>query len=186
MPLNTFTIPDEPDEIPPSSAVRIPASIQRPAAPQINNAEPRLLRPHLQTTIQQTPTRGPAKQSRDLANLQPHSQSTAVFLTPSKPKRYPDLETRTMQPDDPSYSSRSIDSGGIQDTPQKPQASILEPEKSTTSTVPLRDSSLQIMDPNSHQSTGFRAIASSPPIIEESSKSIFEALGWDDYVDELA
>ena len=191
LPATTLTTADdEPDEIPPSSTFRVPLSIQRPPAPQTK--EPRLPRPYLQTTIEQTPTRGPLKHSKQLPSIGSSNGPSSIFLTPSKPRRALQsisqasqrMSTHAVQPSTLSPQEPCNRDPKVLETPHKDQISPSEQDKSS---VPVVILSHTPFSPNVTGGASAPTFPSSPPVIEgESSKSIFEALGWDDYVDELS
>lgn len=185
-------VTNEPDEIPPSSISRVPSSVQRYPALSVQDNEPKLPRPYLQTTIEQTPTRGPSKQSKNSLGAGLSNRPSSVFLTPSKPRRSPaTISQNSLLPSpyaaQPSLS-KHLDAesfgAGIQDTPHKLQNDV--PEKGGTSDSTDAPPPLGV-EPDIRVDVLPTTIPSSPPVLEEeSSRSLFETLGWDDYVDELA
>ncbi|KAL8794472.1 MAG: hypothetical protein Q9195_002945 [Heterodermia aff. obscurata] len=192
-PATTLTTADEPDEIPPSSAFRVPSSIQ--SAPRTKDKEPRLPRPYLQTTIEQTPTRGPLKHSKQLSSTGPGIGPSSIFLTSSKPRRaldsIPQASQRTNTQAVHSSTSWPQEPGNgdskILETPHKDQIGASEQEKSCVPVAILSDTPPRKFNPNVAGGASAPTFPSSPPMVEgEPAKSIFEALGWDDDVDELS
>ena len=195
LPAANPTITNEPDEIPPSSISRVPSSVQRHPALPIKDNEPKLPRPYLQTTIEQTPTRGPSKQSKNPLGAEPKDRPYSVFVTPSKPRRSPAIisqQPRLPSPyaAQPSSSIRldaEVHGAAIQDTPLKPQIDVPEKGGASNCTDARQVSPRSDVEPDIRANVLPTTIPSSPPVLEEeSSRSLFETLGWDDYVDELA
>ena len=195
LPATILTTADEPDEIPPSSVFRVPSSIPRLTAPQTKDKEPRLPRPYLQTTTEQTPTRDPLKPSKQLSSTAPGHGPSSIFLTPSKPRRaldfVPQASQRTNTHAVHSSTSWPQEPGNrdskILETPRKDQTGASDEDRSSVPVVILSDTPPRNFSPNVPGGASAPTFLSSPPVVEgESSKSIFEALGWDDYVDELS
>lgn len=195
LPATTLTAAEEPDEIPPSSAFRVPSSIQRLPAPQTNDKEPRLPRLYHQTTIEQTPTRGPSKQSKQLSSTGPSNGPSSIALTPSKPRRALDsipqasrrTNTHAVQPSTLSPQEPGNRDSKALETPRKDQIGASEQDRSSVPVVILSDTPPRHFSPNVPGGAPAPTFPSSPPVPEpESSKSLFETLGWDDYVDELS
>ena len=190
----TLTAADEPDEIPPSSAFRVPSSIQRLPGPQKNDKEPRLPRPYLQTAIEQTPTRGPSKQSLQLSGTGPSNGTSSISLTPSKTRRALDsipqgsrrTNTYAVQPSTLCTQEPGNRESKVLETPRKDQVGGSEQDRSSVPVVILSDTPPRNFIPNIRGGPA-ATFPSSPPVPEpEASKSLFETLGWDDYVDELS
>ena len=195
LPAANPTITNEPDEIPPSSISRVPSSVPRHPAPPIKDNEPKLPRPYLQTTIEQTPTRGPSKQSKNPLGAEPKNKPYSVFLTPSKPRRSPAIISQqprlpspyAAQPSSSNHLDAEVHGAAIQETPLKPQIDVPEKAGTSDSTGTRQFSPPSDFEPDIRVNVLPTIIPSSPPVLEEdSSKSLFETLGWDDYVDELA
>lgn len=195
LPAANPTISNEPDEIPPSSVSRVPSSVQRHPALSIKDNEPKLPRPYLQTTMEQTPTRGPSKQSKSSLGAELRTRPSSVFLTPSKPRRSPATISEKSrisspyagQPSSSNHLGADNHGGGIQETPHKSQIDVPEKGGASVSIDARPFSPLSDLEPDIRANVLSATIPSSPPVLEEeSSKSLFETLGWDDYVDELA
>ena len=208
LPTTTLTTADEPEEIPPSSTFRVPSSIQKFPAPRTKDKEPRLPRPYHQTTIEQTPTRGPLKHSKQLSSTGASNGPSSIFLTPSKPRHALDSIPQAPQRTDVHAIQRSSTllcpqeptcnrDPKVLETPRKDQINTSKQDNLSVPVPILSDTPPRNCSPDVPPGTGAGAAASaptfpsSPPVImeggESSNKSIFEALGWDDdYVDELA
>lgn len=191
LPAPTVTAAVEPEEIPPSSAFKVPNSVQKHSVDQTERKEPRLPIPCLRPSIEQTPTRGPSKRSKSLLSIPHSNRPSSVLLTPSKPRRSVDQTPQPSRFANTSHSIREaytpasyeqgIPDSDIQETPKRPQVS-----PPTLTQHPL-DSSPRDPGLNTQANGRIPNIPSSPPEMEEeSSKSLYETLGWDDYVDELS
>ena len=183
----------EPAEIPPFSVSRVPSSVQRQPVLQAQHSEPQLPVPPFQTTIQQTPTRGPTKQSRDFLTA---TRSNEIFITPLKPRR--SLDSASNSPRHAySHNGQSESSllhrlgntsqePDIQETPLKSHANESKQNENVRYNPPT-PAPPEATNPFTIKHGGPSFLPSSPPILDEApSESIYEALGWDDYVDELA
>ena len=181
----------EPEDIPPSSVPRIPSSLQKPAEAPSQSPLPRRSMP---PTIEQTPTRGPAKHNSKLLNLsQPSSLASARLLTPSKSQRpsiASNLHTAAANPRInsvrhlpppqsvlPPQSSSSL--AGKHSPPVQPDRQET-PVKAPSKTAAVATAESQI--PPATESI---TVTSPPPPLAENNTSIYDALGWNDF-DELS
>ena len=195
LPATTLTTAEEPDEIPPSSAFRVPSSIQRLPVPQTKDKEPMLPRPYLQTAIEQTPTKGHPKQSKQLSSIGPSNGPSSISLTPSRPRRALDsipqasrrTNTHAVQPSTLCPQEPGNRGSKVLKTPRKDQIGASEHDRSSVHVAILSDTPPRNFSPNVPGVVPAPTFPSSPPVLEpESSKSLFETLGWDDYADELS
>ena len=182
----------EPEEIPPSSVPRIPSSLQKPAeAP----SQPPLPRRSVTPTIEQTPTRGPAKHNSKLLHSRPASLANARLLTPSKSQR-PSIASKLHAAAKP-----RINAGRHLPSPQ----SVLPPQSSSPAgkhsppvpadlqETPVKAPSKAAAAPAAESRippfTESMTVSSSPPPppppLAENNISIYDALGWNDF-DELS
>ena len=162
----------EPDEIPPSSAPRVPSSVQRSTIPRTKEIRPALPNMSFHPTIEQTPTRGPSKYNNVLAPSACNSDISQL-CTPLKSSRSGNLST-PYQHDLHYHSAREqssresplFDAAHVKETPEKHPAKLSVENARAPNTT---------------------AIASSPPVgANETSTSIYDALGWNDDFDELS
>ncbi|KAL8910786.1 MAG: hypothetical protein Q9171_003965 [Xanthocarpia ochracea] len=175
-------IPEEVEEIPPSSCIRVPASSIKPLPdPQAKTNSTRA-RECLMSTVEQTPTRGPSKLSKSnirfsanenfrkqLIMATPSSatatgQSISVLDTSGK-AAYQLPATRLGVEETPSRRSSTGPKGGL------PRSSIED-----SPVAPLKTVSANVVG----TSTSFTSSR-----IPKGDVSIYESLGWDDDVDEL-
>ena len=192
-PAPTVNAAKEPDEIPPSSAIKVPNSVQKDSKDQTEHKEPRPPMPFLRPNIEQTPTRGPSKRSKSLLCIPHGNRPNSVLLTPSKSRKSIDQTPQPVRCANtfhstceiyiPASHEQVIPHSDIQETPQRPQTG----PPSLDLTQPPLSSSPPDIGLDTQGNGRIPNIPSSPPVMEEaSSKSIYETLGWDDYVDELA
>ena len=155
--------------------------------------EPKLPIPILRPNIEQTPTRGPSKRSKSLLSIPHGNKPSSVLVTPSKsrrsinpmpqPLRSTNISHSIRETYIPAFSEQAIPDSDIRETPQKPPTC----PPSLDLTQPRLGSSPPDVGLKMQGNGRKPNIPSSPPVMEEeSSKSIYETLGWDDYVDELS
>ena len=171
-------LPSEPEEIPPSSIVRVPSSIRRrPSASSRPRSTPS--KNHLMLGIEQTPSRRPSKIGGP-AYLQPlpvsDVPSHSPHLDPNDHNRNRTDETLIPWP----VVGGLLEKSEIQKTPVKRPfsalQSILGPQVEDT---PMKARNVgQLLRSTEVGQEGF--VQDIDP-----ERSIYEALGWDDDVDEL-
>ena len=197
LPGPTVSTAAEPDGIPPSSTLKVPSSVPRHSIVQAENTEPRLPMTHVRPTIEQTPTRGPSKHGKSLIGTTHSNGPSSVFFTPSKPRRSLDsmlqpsrrinMHSYAMQTRPSASHEEGYSEPAIQETPQKRSVGAAEPSRSFDSTAPLLDTSPPNVGPNTQEHGVLPNMPSSPPVLEEaSSNTLYETLGWDDYIDEIS
>ena len=176
---NTSALPEELEDIPPSSVSRVPTSTRRAPSTLVKSST-RRFGDRLLPSVEQTPTRGPSKFLG-----RPAASSAVMASTAEIPQSSP-AGPELKPPNVPSGLSASYRSStwntNIHETPTKDRTiyhvdQAEEPDiEATPIKAPLNDKPLKDAlqaDPLSSQQ-------------QEPEISIYASLGWDDDVDELS
>ncbi|KAL8739042.1 MAG: hypothetical protein Q9181_000224 [Wetmoreana brouardii] len=175
-------MPQELEEIPPSSCTRVPASAIKPPTERIVDSNPRPKK-RLMPTGDQTPTRGPSKHSNLNIAATPRLglEGKKVYITNQS-------SINSRLPPSILDSSKSVSeelpppASGVQGTPSRRRSAsrtgILP--RAGVEGIPLKplESVSGNLMPTSNNVTP-------SPLSNEGGVSIYKSLGWDDDVDEL-
>lgn len=163
----------EPDEIPPSSAPRVPSSVQRGTIPRTKESQLILPKMPLHPAIEQTPTRGPAKHNHPLAPSVGYSSDVSQLCTPLKSRRSVGVTTSQKQDlhDQAAHDQSSRQLRPLHDVDDN-ETPIKQPAKPSVGNA---------------RACNIAPLKSSPPAGANAiSTSIYDALGWNDDFDELS
>ncbi|KAL8682202.1 MAG: hypothetical protein Q9186_001740 [Xanthomendoza sp. 1 TL-2023] len=179
----SMTMQVEPEEIPGSSCIRVPASIIKPPADVQVGSDSTMPRKRLMPAIEQTPTRGPSKFSRAnvMRNGNLDTAEEVIAATPSSvtTARRPAsvLKRGQGRADQP-----LPESFGVQGTPSRRASTGLKTglARSGIESSPVKP----LGSVSANVAATSKTMTSAP--IQKADPSIYQSLGWDDDdVDEL-